>query len=224
LFGHYAPGPRGTNGIKWYEWVPYGATNDYKKTNFYIIVFYLPLYLVDRHFCHTDDGAWDDDSLYPKEKQKLLKTVELDDMGVQAKHYADSKGNLGIYLTQKENEEFLCYYENDANALMSPNKKYLLVNGSNGSDSSSVEIYKNDYGLKYTPTYTYLKEKALKFYKEIKKKEKDKPYDQLFISGEKWINNECLEINLTGYDTKTKSKFSFKCFYKIPSYKFSIKP
>ena len=53
--GIFRPGCIGTNGIKWYEWTPYGFVNENYEYNHAMMAIYMPLIQLDCRFWHTDD-------------------------------------------------------------------------------------------------------------------------------------------------------------------------
>jgi hypothetical protein len=56
-YGTYEPAIIGTNGVKWYWWIPAGYVEDnsLRRSLFYL---YLPLHLADRAVWHRDDDAY----------------------------------------------------------------------------------------------------------------------------------------------------------------------
>lgn len=59
--------------VDWYQWAPAGFVQDYRRRDVLFDVF-LPLYLVDRCFWHTDNDAWL--SRYPRHVPENLGDLE----------------------------------------------------------------------------------------------------------------------------------------------------
>jgi heme O synthase-like polyprenyltransferase len=56
LNGLFYPAVIGLNGVKWYSWAPRGFASETEyKWNTGMLVFYLPLWYVDKEFFHTHD-------------------------------------------------------------------------------------------------------------------------------------------------------------------------
>lgn len=56
--GRFEPSVIGTNGVKCYDWAPYGFVDDY-RWNRPLMVFFLPLHALDDRCWHTSDDAYD---------------------------------------------------------------------------------------------------------------------------------------------------------------------
>ena len=72
-FSRYEPAYIGTNGMKWYEWLPAGFTHQCRP-RIGLFYAYLPLYLTDRDLRHRDDYAGT--GRYPTHVPKSLGGVE----------------------------------------------------------------------------------------------------------------------------------------------------
>jgi len=56
-FGRYEASSLKFDEVDWYQWAPAGFVHNYRRRDGLFYVF-LPLYLADRAFWHTDDDAW----------------------------------------------------------------------------------------------------------------------------------------------------------------------
>jgi hypothetical protein len=58
ICGRYEPAAWGLNGVKWYNWAPYGFVGDKYKWKKYMIIVFLPLWTIDRFYIHSIDDAY----------------------------------------------------------------------------------------------------------------------------------------------------------------------
>ncbi len=63
--GIFRPACIGTNGVKWYSWVPYGFVDDKYSFNEGIATIFTPLWYLDKRFWHTENMLYRDGSFDP---------------------------------------------------------------------------------------------------------------------------------------------------------------
>ena len=72
-FGRYEASSMKFDEVDWYQWAPAGFVHNYQRRDSLCYMF-LPLYLADRSFWHTDDAAWG--GQYPRHVPENVVDVE----------------------------------------------------------------------------------------------------------------------------------------------------
>ncbi|MEO5359405.1 MAG: hypothetical protein H7843_03030 [Nitrospirota bacterium] len=163
-----------------------------------------------------------------KPKKYLKKEYRSLKGNIIVRHYGesldDNSADIWLYSAKNPSKKLLLYsYERDADVLISPNEKWLVINYRYGSDVTDAILFKKAKGLKYDEK-KYLNTLAWRLFRKMHKQYEIPEFGHNYTEAVLWSSDsKSVMVEIYGHDDLSpKALEPWFCIYDVTTGKMSL--